>query len=846
MTQWEKEWMSSAPQDCLRTFRLNPDAPGGFSEYGETLLDFESTETLTEENGQANLSLLKADAVAPLGCGTFLRVYKFGSITDGVPVWEFEENGEPKNFNNYYITAANSRWFEYHPVGKVDRYRHDYKLEEVIACLKDFPIRSIKMFAEGAYTFAECLDIAFKLAFRPRSVGKYAYVIKPFPGLDEPNSKLEYPNSTLYDVVSDVGRIIDAVPNMEITFADGVYTFELSFIDRYGLEGEVHDISYFNMKINDAINTERGTSAGTSISNVENLKSDSARYPVHNGIKPIETSTSGNYSTFVLPYDIDEVSSIDIYTDKQITNPAGDNRIYFDDGRQQSFNVFPLRYGNLTFRNPLHIENNSYATVYADNIAMDRAPKKRLYLEDYEAYQYRPQTGGANSPTQDKIIYYRRGDNKIYLNALFNSVYIHYGYAITGSWTSELKSELYYDFASNPNSKQVFAIAINYKPMVSGVIKGINSKPSDITVFFNQQAQVVDIKSFGTAVTNYTKSMYGECRVVCHTYDKIGRREMYEQIPKVGSSVIDKERGKRYVVTGYSFTRRMNGGLYIAELGESRAGKSRYIIADNQQRCYAIPDNNVVDSMSHTHIICKMGVQSPFEGVSNNEVIQKSYLFNAFIGAAHETETHPNEAKLTIRTSDGETQTNINVFLSRIRLSTILSFRMLSNSVVKIENGTAILYTDDKGQLQSIHFQYKTQDDIVLDFSQELDKDAYEILNHSTQTSWVEYGNLRIGESLVDMSYFGDGAGLDEPLQLVLLSSRMRLNDNLSEHTAARYDVVYEDSDNTHVFTASGLIDIPTHVGWAIARGNKVILLDNFDVLTDNIVKVYYQVEVRD
>ena len=204
MTQWEKEWMSSAPQDCLRTFRLNANASGGFSEYGETLLDFESTETLTEENGQANLSLLKADAVAPLGCGTFLRVYKFGSITDGLPVWEFDDNGAPINFNNYYITAANSRWFEYHPVGKVDRYRHDYKLEEVIACLKDFPIRSIKTFAEGAYTFAECLDIAFKLAFRPRSVGKYAYVIKPFPGLDKPNSKLEYLNSTLYDV--EIGR----------------------------------------------------------------------------------------------------------------------------------------------------------------------------------------------------------------------------------------------------------------------------------------------------------------------------------------------------------------------------------------------------------------------------------------------------------------------------------------------------------------------------------------------------------------------------------------------------------------------------------------------------------------
>lgn len=846
MTDWEKEWMEEAPQDCLRTFRLNKDAPGGFSEYGETMLDFDSTETLTEENGKASISLLKADEVAPLGYGTFLRVYLFGSITNGVPVWEFEDNGEPKNFRSYYVTDANSRWFERHPTGHVDRYRHDYTCEEVIACLKDYPIRSIKTFAEGAYTFGECLDIAFRLAFRPRSVGNYKYVIKPFPGLEEPNSKLEYPNSTLYDVVSDIGRIIDAVPSMELTFENGVYTFELSFIDRYGLEGEVHDISYFNMKLNDAVNMERGTAAGTSISNVQNLKSNKTRYPASNGIKPIETNVSNNYATFVLPYLIDEIASIDIYTDKQINNPSGSNRIYFDDGRQQSFNVFPLQYGDLTFRNPLHLENGKSIEIYANDVAIDRAAKKRIFLYEYDEYKFKPPTGNADDPTQDKSIYYKRGDNTLFLNALFNSVYVHFGYALTGSGTSEMKNELYYSFASKPDNKQVFAIAVNYKPMVNGVIKGINSKTSDLTVFFNQQAQVVDIQAFGTSVTNYTKSMFGESRIACHTYYNIGRREMYAEMPKVGSSVIDKERGKRYVVTGYSFTRKMKGGLYMATLAESRAGKSRYIIADNKQRCYAIPSENVVDSMSHTHIICKMGVQSPFDGESNNAVIKKPYLFNALIGTPHGMETQLGTVDLNIKTKEGDKNTKVDTFLSRIRLSAIVSFRMMSNTAVRIVNSDPIKYTDGNGQLKSIQFTYKANDDTAISFSQELDKDSYEILNHTTQTSWVEYGNLRIHENLIDMSYFGNGEGLNEPLQLVLLSSRMRLNDNLAEHTVARYNVSYQDTGNTLMFTANGLATIPQHVGWAIARGNKVILLDNFAVLTDNTVKVYYSVEVRD
>ena len=74
----------------------------------------------------------------------------------------------------------------------------------------------------------------------------------------------------------------------------------------------------------------------------------------------------------------------------------------------------------------------------------------------------------------------------------------------------------------------------------------------------------------------------------------------------------------------------------------------------------------------------------------------------------------------------------------------------------------------------------------------------------------------------------------------------MRLNDSLLEHVAARYDVTYADNGSELTFTASGLSEIPAHVGWAIARGDKVILLDNFDQITDNVVKVYYQVELRD
>lgn len=871
MTDWEVEWMEAAPQDCLRTFELNPDAPGGWSEYGETMLDLLSTESLNDDEGQLTLSLIKVDAEAPLPYGTFIRMYLFGSISNGVPVWEFEENGEPKNFRNYVITDGNSRWFERHPTGHVQRFRHDYHCEEILACLKDYPIRSVKTFAEGAYTFGGCLDIAFKLAFRPRSVGNYRYVIKPFPGLDEPNSKLEYPNSTLYDVVTDIGRIIDAVPSMELTFENGVYTFELRFIDRYGLEGEVHDISYFNDKIHDGTNIERDTSAGACISNAQNLITGENHTSYQ---APNKTNKTDDWNVYQLPYPIDTVKEVRFWWEqelelwgahpsdakiKAIIETTGE-QVYLQPyaGTPGSGQGFSFRTtGQLADRQTVLTQGeDQYVTMYRNRSSATNAPIDpiRIYLRPDDEYKYLPASGFSDSPCQDNTVHYARGGNEIHLDCIFDKMLRWFKFEDN---SSSYKYGIF-RFTKKPQSgndlkapavnylDMPWTVSITFTAMLNGVIKGVNSKTSDFTAFFNQQGQVIDIQSFGTAVTNYTKSMYGESRVRVHTYDRIGRREMYAEMPKVGSSVIDKERGKRYVITSTSFTRRMNGGELLATLAESRAGKSRFIIADNRQRCYAIPSDNVVDSMSHTHIICKMGLQSPFKGESNATVIEKPYLFNAFIGTPHGLETQPNKVDLQISTSDEIKSVSTDTFLSRIRLSAILSFRMLSNSAVKVENGDAELYTDENGQLRSIDFSYMAGNNKAVGFSQVLDKDAYEILNHTAQTSWVEFGNLRIHENLIDMSFFGNGEGLNEPLQLVLLSSRMRLNDPLSEHMAARYAVTYEDSGTEHVFTASGLADIPAHVGWAIARGDKVILLDNFDVLTDNVIKVFYQIEVRD
>ena len=846
MTAWEKEWMSTAPQDCMRTFVLNAAAPGGYSEYGETMCDLHTFDTLTEENGQAKVSLLKQDAPAPLPYGTFVRMYLFGEINDGVPVWQYEKNGEPKNFRNYIVTESNARWFERHPTGHIDRWKHDYSFEEVIACLKDYPIRSIKTFAEGAYTFGECLDIAFKLAFRPRSVGKYAYSIKPFTDLNEKNSKLVYSNSTLYDVVTDIGRIIDATPSMDVVFENGVYTFELRFIDRYGLEGEVHDISFFDMQLNDATNMERGSSAGSCISFAENLITGYARYPHTDGIMPADTNLSRSWEYFELPYPVESVDEVDVYWEHEIKrDEKGNTIVHLYTGEEY---LTRGEFGNIMFRNPIAITRKGYSEELYNTA--DHFPsyefKKTLFLREYDEYKLLLDVDSSTEPTRRNTVYYKRGDNKIYLNALFDKTYRYWGYDKYPN-VVQIGLPFYASFSSDPGGvgkDSKFCVAVKFKVMINGAIRGANSKPSDYTAFFNQQGQVIDIQSFGSAVNNYTKSMLGENRIVSHFYTNIGRKEMYEDMPRVGSSVIDKERGKRYVVTDLSFIRKMNGGLLCATLSESRAGKSRFLIAGNRQKCYAIPNNSIVDSMSHTHILCKMGVLRPFEG-ENSTDIEKPYLFDALYGLPHAFTTPPDNASLMFFTKTGGVSRNVDVFFSRMRLSVLMSCRMRSNTVAYIEGGDAKLYTDSNGQFQSVLCTYKAGDKRVAQIYQIIEKDAYEIFNHTTQVSWVEYGNLQIGESLIDMSFFGKVDPMSAPLRLVLLSSRMHLSDDLAEHMAASYDVSIAEDDGAFTFTPRGMETPPQHVGWALVRGDKVILLDNFDQVTDK-VKVFYNIEVRD
>lgn len=860
MTQWEEQRMAGAVKNAPRFYALDVSSPDGYSEYGIMLYDYDMYETVTEDNGRINVSLLRCnneeqDGITPLACGSFFRVSNYGDVDENnKTIFEYESDGQPKNFRNYYITSGKSRWFELPFDGRPERYKHTYEAAEIIECLKDYPIRSTKTFAEGVYTFKKCLEIAFELAFRPRSLGSYRIVIKDNKALDVPNSKLEYTNATLLDVVYEIGRIIDMVPSMELNYINGVYEFELYFTDRYGLEGNITDISFFQAGTSDNMNYDRDNSAGSSISNVENLLAESRYYPAENrGLFPADTNSQKDWFSMTVPYPINELDEIAIWWQHEILKgdlgwkiELWDKTEFTPKGQatvvhvEQGFTSEPmvLKRGIET---PIQIYNTARSQVSPDSWE-----KINIYLLEYEEYYYLAESRPLNAPSKSNTIWYKRGENILHLDALKNKYIYWFKFLLPETeWRS-------FQFVESPNGtadmygKNTFALGLKYSPMLNGVIKGINSKPTDITAFFNQQAQVVDIQSFGTSVNNYTKSMNGENRIVVRTFENRDFiREHFAAIPKLGSSVIDTRRKKRYVITDYSLTRKPNSLELICTLNESRAGKSRSLMADNSQTIYAIPNNNVVDSKSHTHIVCKLGRWT--FGHTPSAAVEKPYVFNAFLGNVHFGDKRPNTTRLTIHTSEGDKELDVPIFNSRIRLAVFMQFRMLNNSYYDIKEGLPIRYTDGKGLLESIDFRYLSDAQNVAAFSQTIRKDSYEILNHTTQVSWVEYGNIRIHENFIDMSFFGAGDGINEPLRLVLLSSRMNLNDSIAEHTAASYDVTVYDNGESFAFTAIGMPEPPPqHLGWALARGNRVLVLDNFHILTDNVCKVYYDIEVQD
>ena len=276
----------------------------------DILVPFDTSYTIMDEQSSTKITLLCSDkeVIAP---GTLVQLVYFKN-DDGSWLPQ-DEDGKPYNYSNWVILSSNAQYFDHIDVhGK--RYKHIYDMEEALTCFKDYPVRSSKTFAGGRYTYREVLDITLRLFFKPR-VHASTFAIKDNPLLDEPNSKLSYTNATVFDVVSDIGRILDLTPNVEVKYEDGKYVYILEYLPNYGTIGEEVDISYFDLANADTETSTRDTHAGAVISNVQNLVTDEGTsYPAPGvGLHPNSTNYEGDEKKFVLPLPIKDIVAIKIY-----------------------------------------------------------------------------------------------------------------------------------------------------------------------------------------------------------------------------------------------------------------------------------------------------------------------------------------------------------------------------------------------------------------------------------------------------------------------------------------------------------------------------------------------------
>ena len=552
----------------------------------DILVPFDTSYTIMDEQSSTKITLLCSDqeVIAP---GTLVQLVYFKN-DDGSWLPQ-DKDGKPHNYSNWVILSSNAQYFDHIDVhGK--RYKHTYDMEEALTCFKDYPVRSSKTFAGGRYTYREVLDITLRLFFKPR-VHESTFAIKDNPVLDEPNSKLSYTNATVFDVVADIGRILDLTPNVEVKYEDGKYVYTLEYLPNYGTIGEEVDISYFDLANADTETSTRDTHAGAVISNVQNLVTDEGTsYPAPGvGLYPGVTNANADQTIYELPYAIREIKEIKVYHRPLFDETYNSKGTTYEDDNGGSIRIGywknpeffiddldmldPLLYSNISKEKPLIItpqgssadpvttwvgevgmfgtEENVYG-AYAEMrkyvnpvLGASHAKYKQLFVaSDEEKKVLYPSLDDKTMQTQENTISYSIGGRQIDLSPLFES-YFYVG-TTTRKQSSMGDSDSYTMWAKFSNKTAVYTgdfgvdnnkkptitikplIEIKVVPLISAVIKGENDVQSDTTVFFNQYGQVVSAEAFSNAIGNYADEMSGASRIVGKIAEPVGGKNFYD------------------------------------------------------------------------------------------------------------------------------------------------------------------------------------------------------------------------------------------------------------------------------------------------------------------------------
>lgn len=866
----------------MRVFQIDPENIRGFTKRGELINSYELNLSNTDDYSTGSLELLvketdtDIDYTRLLSPGKFVRLVHY--MVDNEFAFLKDENGRPKNYSDWYIPNGKNKLWDC-IARKIKQNNEKYGLYEPIYCLSDYPVRTSKTFTVGMYTFKEVLDICFKLFFKPRYLAAEFRIPENY-ALNEPNSELNYTNATLYDVVFDIGRQLDLRPYMELDFENGKYIFTLRFRDKAGTAGEI-DISFFNWA--DVVSTaeDRSICAGNVISYVDNMitTTDNVFPAADKGVYPTVTNEEGSWSVFRTPHNIRELKEVKIFWEWDLklfsedpTSSVHRNVKLYTEERKE---IVPY-IKNMLYRNPVIITEfgSEGQQIYRDTNQdfVTQWNKKTLFLLEKEEYDYlydlEPDENNPRlNKTKRNTIFYTRGSNEIDFSALKNNTFIYWfsdmsvgGIDTAAKISLEPETEskyLYFMGHFNSSYSLPWAISVTYSPFIDSLLDGENGNESDVTVYFNQYGQVVDSNAFGRVVKHYAGSMGPDKKrgkVLPFPFNN--RNEWYkafDSVPPLNTVVKDGE--NRYVITNESMYVNNGGIQLIVQLNPYVAGRSRFITANSDLTIYGIPDNGTQVSKSYEHFVYDLSL-SPIP----QKEIMADYLDDGVILSAllSEREMHrPQNVLIDFYDKEGNELAGGTIIQACTFAETgtdlLLNHVMLNNRMVGVKGDKYILYTDDKGKFERVRLRYidvtgeyaaeypewnDVEHTLVCEYFEDVSHDAREIYNQTTIIGFNGLNGLQIGSGLISLSGMLNNEAGD--LWICFYSSKKAISSDPEENTGAIRKltaVLYEEYIE---FTFSELPEDYQYESWGILRNNYLLLVDNYDKLTYNGLKIYY------
>ena len=546
----------------------------------------------------------------------------------------------PLNYRNYMVSFSSSKHKAYdysHYTWERNKItNHKYTLIGLITYLQNFPVRSTKTFAEGRYTWRRILEICFDLFFHPRYRGSVE--IYGDETLDELNNRKAYTNSTLYDVVRDISQQLDRVPKLEIKVSPSgtSYTYQLMLFPKTGAGFGTTDMEFFDWEQAKVDVCALNQSAGSVISNVRSLVPDGDfTYPDNGAARPCDTNLSNSWRTFKTPTSIKHIKEIRIYTEKKFV--AGDHTWdvkHVDSEGKRLLEVFDRKTkcditGDVDF-------NYFYKLVEGDYIELnaDRDKKINIYFYEHEDYQYLPKTigdsdDGLKQPSQDKSIWYTKGENEIHLDCLFDKQLIEGNiYTITNTYFAKWRRMIDFGYNTYEDHKfefneekanagdkfATFYIAVKYSPIVDdAVLKGSNNLDGDITVLYNQMGEQVSATGFMDNLNSYAGDMEERSlqrgkaiRVTEST--PYAFSDMWKGLPRVGANVYDSKTNKQYVITELDYNVLSVKAEIIATLDEKSAGVAKSIRPNSEIELGVLSLNETVKSNTNIEFRIRIGL----------------------------------------------------------------------------------------------------------------------------------------------------------------------------------------------------------------------------------------------